>query len=529
MMDEEAAVIDENKFFREVSIRICSSLDVEKALARCFSFLKDVMPIDELMLVVYERELGSTTIKAIVDSTGARCCSEQTPLPSCLRKEFELVEEYERVRNINAFDDPIVSYVARRRHWKDSSLLVNRLVVDGSYIGALVIRAEGRNRYTDEHLHLWSLVNEPSAIALSNNLQYREISRLRDVLVDDKSYLQEELRKRTIGSILVGSEFGLRWVMEGVHMVAHLTSPVLISGETGTGKEIIANAIHDLSPRRDEPLIKVNCGAIPETLLDSELFGHEKGAFTGAYEQKRGRFERANRGTVFLDEVSELPAPAQVRLLRVLQENEIERVGGTTPIKIDVRMISATNRNLAALVAAGKFREDLFFRLNVFPILVPPLRERKLDIPALVHHFIEKKSRQMALQSVPVPAPREIDRLMAYNWPGNARELENAVERAIIVSAGKPLVFDHLPSGQAAVYEERKDEEQTLSLRETESRQIRRALEKTMGKVSGEGGAAEILGINAGTLRHRMRKLGVPFGRKTKTRKSGPASAMQAP
>ncbi len=189
-------MIDENRFFREVSIRICSSLDIEKALARCFSFLKDVMPIDELMLVVYERELGSTTIKAIVDSTGARCCSEQTPLPSCLRKEFELVEEHERARSINAFDDPIVSYVARRRHWKDSSLLVNRLVVDGSYIGALVTRAEGRGRYTDEHLRLWSLVNEPSAIALSNNLQYREISRLKDVLVDDKSYLQEEAAQK---------------------------------------------------------------------------------------------------------------------------------------------------------------------------------------------------------------------------------------------------------------------------------------------------------------------------------------------
>ena len=229
--------------------------------------------------------------------------------------------------------------------------LVNRLVVDGKYIGGLAARAIGRYRYTDEHLRLWALVNEPSAIALANSQQYREISRLKDLLADDKSYLQEELRKRSGGGRLVGAEFGLKRVMEGARLVAPLTSPVLIVGETGTGKELIANAIHDLSPRRAAPLIKVNCGAIPETLIDSELFGHEKGAFTGAYDQRRGRFEHANGGTVFLDEVSELPPLAQVRLLRVLQENEIYRVGGAKSIKIDVRIISATNRHLEEMVA----------------------------------------------------------------------------------------------------------------------------------------------------------------------------------
>ncbi len=506
--------IDENKFFREVSIRMCGSLEIEKALSSCFRFLREVMPIDELMLVVYDRELGSTTIKALADETGGWSCSEETPLPACLRKEFEDVEHYGRTRIANAFDDPIISHVARRRHWDESCLLVNRLVVDGIYVGALVARAIGRNRYTDEHLHLWTLVNEPSAIALANNQQYREISRLKDLLADDKSYLQEELRNRP-GSRLVGGEFGLKRVMEGVRMVAPLMSPVLISGETGTGKELIANAIHDNSPRRLAPLIKVNCGAIPESLIDSELFGHEKGAFTGAYDQKRGRFERANGGTVFLDEVSELPPLAQVRLLRVLQEKEIDRVGGATPIKIDVRIISATNRHLESLVAAGLFREDLFFRLNVFPIQIPPLRERKTDIPALVHHFIEKKSRQMVLPTVPTLAAGEIDRLTAYDWPGNARELENAVERAIIVSGGRPLMFGDVVSGAIG----RPDtagagSDATSTLREGEARQIRHALEKTMGKVSGAGGAAELLGINSGTLRHRMRKLGIPFGRK---------------
>ncbi len=281
------------------------------------------------------------------------------------------MEQYPRARIADTRDDSIISYVARRRHWEDSSLLVNRLVVDGKYVGALVTRAVGRGRYRDEHLRLWALVNEPSAIALANSQQYKEISRLKDLLADDKSYLQEELRKKT-GGRLVGDEFGLKRVTEGVRQVAPLMSPVLIIGETGTGKELIANAIHELSHRRSAPLIKVNCGAIPETLIDSELFGHEKGAFTGAYDQRRGRFEHANGGTVFLDEVSELPPLAQVRLLRVLQESEIDRVGGTKPIKIDVRIISATNRRLEEMVERGQFREDLFFRLNVFPDPDPP-------------------------------------------------------------------------------------------------------------------------------------------------------------
>jgi transcriptional regulator with GAF, ATPase, and Fis domain len=508
--------IDDYKFFREVSVRICGSLEIEKALVSCYEFLRDVMPIDELMLVVYDRELGSSTIKAIASAEGGRSCSEETPLPSCLRREFEEVEQHPRTRKINAFDDPIVSYVARRRHWEESSLLVNRLIVEGKYVGAMVARVKGRDRYTDEHLRLWALVNEPSAVALANNQQYREISRLKDLLADDKSYLEQELRKRT-GARLVGAEFGLKRVMEGVRLVAPLTSPVLISGQTGTGKELIANAIHDLSPRRDGPLIRVNCGAIPETLIDSELFGHEKGAFTGAYEQKRGRFERANKGTIFLDEVSELPPAAQVRLLRVLQEKEIERVGGGIPIKVDVRIISATNRRLPDLVARGLFREDLFFRLNVFPIHIPPLRERKTDMPALVHHFIEKKGRQMALATVPALAPGEIDKLMDYDWPGNVRELENAVERSIIVSGGKMLTFgDILGASPGRTEETGQSEEIPATLREGEAKQIRRALEKAHGKVSGKGSAAEILGINSGTLRHRMRKLGIPFGRKNR-------------
>ncbi len=225
------------------------------------------------------------------------------------------------------------------------------------------------------------------------------------MLADDNRYLHRELF-RLAGDEIVGADFGLKGAMEMVRQVASLNSPVLLLGETGVGKDVIANAIHYSSPRKDGPFVKVNCGAIPETLLDSELFGHEKGAFTGALSQRRGRFERANKGTIFLDEIGELPSQAQVRMLRVLQYKEIERVGGTNPISVDIRLIAATNRDLEEMVRAKQFREDLWFRLNVFPIRIPPLRERREDIPALVRHFIERKSRELRLSALPSPCAR---------------------------------------------------------------------------------------------------------------------------
>jgi len=290
---------------------------------------------------------------------------------------------------------------------------------------------------------------------------------------------------------------------------------VLIYGETGTGKEIVSQVIHSLSPRSGGPFVKLNCGAIPDTLIDSELFGHEKGSFTGAISQKKGRFERAHGGTIFLDEISELPLNAQVRLLRVLQEKEFERVGGTSPIKVDVRIISATNRNLEELVKRGGFREDLYFRLNVFPIYIPPLRDRKIDIPSLVQHFIMKKFREMALPSVPVVEKGAMDILMAYDWPGNVRELENIVERAIILSKGRPIDFKGIIKAGVSMERPSDTDKQTFpTLEEIEKEHIIKALRAAKGKVEGRDGAANLLGINPGTLRHRMRKLSIPFGRK---------------
>jgi transcriptional regulator with GAF, ATPase, and Fis domain len=301
--------------------------------------------------------------------------------------------------------------------------------------------------------------------------------------------------------------------MDMVQRVAPMDSPVLLLGETGSGKEVIANAIHCSSGRREGPFIKVNCGAIPETLVDSELFGHEKGAFTGAVSQKRGRFERANKGTLFLDEIGELRPSIQVKLLRVLQNHEIERVGGSKAIPADIRIIAATHRDLEQMVSEGGFREDLLYRINVFPIHIPPLRDRKMDIPALVQHIVESKSRMMALSEVPTLAPGAIDVLTAYDWPGNVRELENVVERALILRKGGKLDFrelgGHRRSSQSKTQEFMEADFPLLD--EAISSHILRALKLTGGRIEGRNGAARVLGVNPSTLRNRMKKLGIRF------------------
>ncbi|MBU4011688.1 MAG: sigma-54 dependent transcriptional regulator, partial [Proteobacteria bacterium] len=320
------------------------------------------------------------------------------------------------------------------------------------------------------------------------------------------------------GDEIVGAETGLKNVMDMVQQVAPRDNPVLLLGETGVGKEVIANAIHYASPRKNGPFIKVNSGAIPEGLIDSELFGHEKGAFTGAVSQKRGRFERAHGGTIFLDEIGDLPMQAQVRLLRVIQQKEMERVGGTETIEVDVRIITATHRNLEKLMGKNKFREDLWYRLNVFPIIIPPLRQRKTDIPLLIEHFLKRKSRELNFRSIPKIVPGNIERLIDYPWKGNVRELENMVERALIQYNGGLLNFDHfvfpqsdkLPTNTIA-------SGKMLKLDEVCVRHIQSALEAARGRINGPYGAAELLGLLPSTLRGRMNKLGIIYGRKKQT------------
>jgi len=299
-----------------------------------------------------------------------------------------------------------------------------------------------------------------------------------------------------------------------VNQVAVLESPVLLLGETGTGKDLIASTIHYASQRRDGPFISVNCGAIPESLLDSELFGHEKGAFTGAFSQKRGRFERADNGTIFLDEIGELPLQAQVRLLRVLQNKEIERIGGSRTIKLNIRVIAATNRNIKKMVEMNEFREDLYFRLNVFPIEIPPLRERKTDIPALLQHFISEKAKELKLKKIPELEPGSIEILLDYFWNGNVREFENIVERSMIICKNNVISFKNLIKNTPIdIQQNVSNDSVVLSLDQMITEHIQKAIRMTNGKIHGTDGAAELLQINPSTLRHKMKKLGISSGK----------------
>jgi transcriptional regulator with GAF, ATPase, and Fis domain len=508
--------VEENEFFRNATLRICSSLEIEKALFDCFVYIAGHIPAGEAYLFHRENNSPSTLIYAHADHSGGRLMGQRFQLSPPAR---ELIERagFPGELIINRADDHALGKELLKILGKSKvSALYIRLVVEGTPLGSLTLLAEGWNRFNRDHLNLLKLLKQPAAIALANSRRYQELAEVKDLLADNNRFLQNELRS-TFESEVVGADFGLRKAMNLVRQVASEDAPVLVRGETGVGKEVVATAIHNLSRRRLGPFIKLNCGSIPENLIDSELFGHEKGAFTGAFQQFRGRFERADGGTLFLDEIGELPLAAQVRLLRVLQEREIERVGGTRPVKVNVRLVIATHRDLWRMASEGKFREDLFYRINVFPIDIPPLRDRKIDIPALVQYFVTKKASAMGLSNIPGIAPGEIERLLDYPWPGNVRELENLVERSLILNRQGPISFGVLQAGPRSRPAMIADNAaQLVRLDALIANHIERALESTKGKVNGEGGAAQILGINPSTLRHRMRRHKIAFGRKTK-------------
>jgi formate hydrogenlyase transcriptional activator len=329
------------------------------------------------------------------------------------------------------------------------------------------------------------------------------VRELKNKLQEETIYLQEEIKLTSNFEEIITKSPKFRKVLKDIEQVASTDSTVLIQGETGTGKELIARAIHNNSNRSDRLLIKVNCAALAPELIESELFGHEKGAFTGAYNKKAGRFELANKGTIFLDEIGELPLNLQVKLLRVLQEGEFDRLGGTKTITTDVRVIAATNRDLEKAVEKGDFREDLYYRLNVFPVFVPPLRERKEDIPVLIEFFVKKYASKAGRQ-IKETSDKVIKSLTEYHWPGNVRELENIIERAIVLCIGKRLIYgDWIPENKVG------SGAKIPTLEENERNHILKALEATNWRISGEKGVAKLLGMKRTTLESRMKKLGI--------------------
>ncbi|MCP4197634.1 MAG: AAA domain-containing protein, partial [Proteobacteria bacterium] len=385
--------IDENEFFRRATLTICGDLALEQALHSTLLYIRKYLPADTLFAEYFDPGLGAARTIARADVQGGTKLDLITPVPIEARKdqEFRANAILGHAVVLNRPDQNRMATTMLRFHKYDetaTSIMNMQLIGEGEMFGGLVAVANHRDAFTDEHARLVTMLAEPLKVAMVNALRHRDVIRLKDRLADDNRFLRREMH-RISGDEIIGTDFGLKHVMELVRQVAPLTSPVLLMGETGVGKDVIANAIHFSSARANNPFVAVNSGAIPDALIDSELFGHEKGAFTGALSQKRGRFERASSGSIFLDEIGELPPQVQIRLLRVLQSSEIERVGGTKTIPVDVRIIAATHRNLEEMIRDGQFREDLWFRLNVFPITIPPLRARAEDIPALVHHFIE--------------------------------------------------------------------------------------------------------------------------------------------
>jgi formate hydrogenlyase transcriptional activator len=389
---------------------------------------------------------------------------------------------------------------------RSSMLLPLVMNGSGSSLGVLALASRTESVFSHDDLDFFMRVAQQIAIGVNNALAHRKLSESAERVSEQKSYLEEEIRAEQDFEDIVGYSSGLRQVLQQVETVASTDSTVLIQGETGTGKELIARAIHDRSSRRERTFIKINCAAIPMGLLESELFGHEKGAFTGAIARKIGRFELAHHGTLFLDEIGDVPLELQPKLLRVLQEQEFERLGGNATRKVDVRVIAATNCNLHAMVAQGAFRTDLFYRLNVFPIALPPLRERSEDIPLLARYFTSKYARRMNRSVQHIPADT-LDAMSRYPWPGNVRELQNFIERAVILSADGELraPLSELKSASAATSPEASSHAKTL--RDLEREHILEALAKSNWVVGGPGGAAARLGMKRTSLLYRMEKL----------------------
>src|SRR5580692_6535363 len=518
---------EKNRMLLQINNAIITNLTQQALLRSISKALHPVISFDRCAITLYQPERDSFRFLAVEgellsdyfrtgleisrnETCGSWVFDHQRPL---VRRDLEKEKQYPNERRLAA--EGI------------QSMCVIPLALQGKCIGLLSVVSQQRDRYSDEDAAFLQEVSNQVALAVQNMQSYQEIAGLKARLEKENVYLREELRAEHNFEEIVGNSPALLKVLHAVEQVAPTNSTVLIYGETGTGKELVARAIHSRSSRNGRALVSVNCSAISAGLVESELFGHLKGAFTGALERRIGRFELANGGTIFMDEVGELPLETQAKLLRVLQEQEFEPVGSSRSLRVDVRVIAATNRNLHEAVQSGRFRSDLFYRLNVFPLELPPLRERRSDIPKLVAFCLSQFSKRLG-KKIDGVSQESVDNLVNYPWPGNIRELQNVMERAIILSAGPTLRLDRdlMPVAAAAKGMETPETgaprdcqvdlespRPLLTLEEVERNHILAALEHTSGVVDGPKGAAKILNRHPNTLRHRMDKLGIKGSR----------------
>ena len=491
----------------QLSGALLEELDVRRFLQVISASIHEVVPHDAATLSIFDPASQTIVVKflqgrdAETNMVDLRIAVAGSPAEQAMRTRSPVI-----VPRIEGSHFAPESFRHLTQLGMKSGITVP-LILAGEAIGSIAVTSRIESSFGQREAEMLVQVARRVAPAVSNAEVFRETAELRDRLHQEKQYLEEEINLENHFDEIVGGSAGLKYVLKQIETVAPTTATVLIQGETGTGKELLARAIHRLSPRKDSTFIKLNCAAIPAGLVESELFGHEKGAFTGAIARKVGRLELANGGTLFLDEVGELPMDLQPKLLRALQEREIERIGGTRPILVDVRLIAATNRDLAQMVAEKQFRSDLYYRLKVFPVFAPPLRERVADIPVLVRHFVETHSRRMGkvIETIPEATMRAFTR---WPWPGNIRELENFLERAVILTRG-PVLYAPLAELEMAESSPAAMETESPTLEAAEREHILRVLREARGQIGGDDGAAARLGLKRTTLNSKLKKLGI--------------------
>jgi formate hydrogenlyase transcriptional activator len=492
----------------EITNALVSELDIRELFPSITACLRRVMPGEYASLALLEE--GGVLLKnhALVFEGnpeiiphGATVALDLTPAGRAVETRRPVLLDGQELAQ---FDSPLSHRLAAAGL---QSLCCIPLITRNRVLGTLNVGSMKEHAFAPSDVDFLTQVAAQAAIAIENATAFQEIAQLKDQLAEEKLYLQDEIRTEQNFGEIIGDDPAFRRVLEQLATVAPTDASVMILGETGTGKELIARAIHELSSRRERTFVKLNCAAIPTGLLESELFGHEKGAFTGAIAQRVGRFELANKGTLFLDEVGDIPLELQPKLLRALQEHEFERLGGVRTIKVDVRLVAATNRDLSQMIASREFRSDLYYRLSVFPLSLPPLRERTADIPTLVRYFTQKYAQRMNKRIVTIPSAA-MEALASYAWPGNVRELENLMERAVILTRGSSLEIP-LAELRAAPETAAPDTATLVTLEDAERDHIRRVLEQAAGVVGGPNGAAARLGMKRTTLQSKMKKLGI--------------------